>query len=107
MAEHSKLPWVVQKDHANRHVAVKCADGYAVTLHNLSTKEEANAELIATAVNSHYEMLEALEEIILRDREYSGLVLSDCTEDEIGMALANKVVSRAHAKAAIAKAKPQ
>lgn len=111
-AGHSPLPWTIhaeridsraaaleeltyQLDHTKElasHLYLLNADGLCPALTGCGPASKANAEFIVRACNSHYELLEALEEF---SREYDGM------EDGTGDTCPTLIKARA----AIAKAR--
>lgn len=107
--QHTPLPWIYWQPGFYGEAYSIGPRGNCPILKTLGDNErvnEANAELVIRAVNSHQELLEALKSCfaMLTSPKFSGWIDANCTDDELWAMTQAMIQRRDEARAAIAKA---
>ena len=88
MTEHTELPWIYRSNGHYFEIGVEHKDSvmpvYPSACIGVGHEQEANAQLIVTAVNNHSRLVEALQEVTdLAVTLVKGEGQNPCYEDEI------------------------
>jgi len=112
MSKHSELPWhIMTVDVGERDYSILCkgvckrGSETPIASSSNNREQDANLEFIVRACNSHYDLLEALEELLdAETAEFPPASEGQQAQDDWATRKAN---ARKSAQAAIKKAKPE